>query len=66
MIRLMRAPDLPPDVPGMLFSDGTDCVVLVNPSFIARNGPEWTREVTNALLEPCGETMGRRPLKAVV
>ena len=34
MLRIFRASELPPDVPSMVMTDGTDAVVLINSTYI--------------------------------
>lgn len=63
MIRLYRASDLPPDVPGMIVTDGQDAAVVVNAALADKNGPAWTRALANSLLAAMD---GPPPLRAVV
>ena len=62
MIRLFRAPELPPDVPAMIVTDDRYTAVLVNPLHLDRSA--WAREVVNALLA-AADTNPRSRLKAV-
>lgn len=65
MVQLFRASDLPPDVPGIVISDGDDTAVVINAHLAAERGTEWTRGLANALLAEAGS---RSPthLQAVV
>lgn len=65
-IRLFRAIELPAEVPGALFTDGENTVVLVNPTYLGnRDLSAWLREVLNSLLATADDT-GPRQLRAIV
>ena len=63
MVRLFRASDLPPDVAGMIITDGDDVALLINGNFVEANGPAWTREVANSLLSRLKENDGGAALR---
>lgn len=65
-IRLFRADDLPDGVPGALFTDGEDAVLLLSSRHFG--SPEqyaWVREVANSLLAEASNSTPPR-LRAVV
>lgn len=50
MIQLFRASELPPDVPGMIVTDGDTTVILLNPACLSTLGTLLMYRVANALL----------------
>lgn len=50
-IRIFRATELPPEVPGALFTDGDTTVILINGAYLgSRDRSAWLREIMNSLL----------------
>lgn len=50
MVQIYRADELPPDVPGMIITDGDETAVLLNPAFMQDAGSPFMQNVANALL----------------
>lgn len=65
MVQVFRASELPPDIPGMVITDGPHMAVLINPSYAAECGTTASRSLTNALLA-AADTAGERPMRDVV
>lgn len=64
-IRMFRVNDLPPQVPGAVFSDAEATVILLNGRYLSSlEQSAWLREVVNSLLAEAGDT-GPRHLRAV-
>lgn len=56
-IRLFRATELPPEVPGAIFCDGVNTVILINGAYLgSRDRSAWLREVVNGLLGAVEDT----------
>lgn len=66
MIRLYRAEELPPEVPGALFTDGENTVILINARhMISTERGAWLREVLNSLLAEASRGPSERLRSAV-
>lgn len=50
LIQLFRASELPPDVPGMIVTDGDTTALLLNPAYMTVSGNPWMQQVANTLL----------------